>query len=392
MLDPTMALMYAMDDAVYAASLVRLGNEDGERPDFWLVLPAGIQHMLPQYMDVQSLCRTDSIMTNVLAREAWNIALKGTESPPLSKWPQYSSDDEFQSLRWSTNRRVALQCITLARVDPIVFSGRCLFPDVGVHFDRLCQHSKYVDIAVLLVESNSIDVDMEIALEHTCTNPLIVACAHMRLAVVQALLRKGATVNTTIAGVTPLIAASREGHAEIVQALVQARADVHKAAGNGVTPLIMASENGRLPVVQALLQAGADVDKAQDDGATPLIIASQYNHIPVMLALLRGGADANQTGADGHTLLYAASRDSNLPLIETLLQAGADVDKAADDGATPKKSWPAIIVIYLLCWHCCRVGLMWMKQRCYGICMGGVTRILCAAIRWARGRDATKIA
>ena len=52
MLDPTMALMYAMDDPVYAASLVRLGNEDGERPDFWLVLPAGVQALLPQYMDV----------------------------------------------------------------------------------------------------------------------------------------------------------------------------------------------------------------------------------------------------------------------------------------------------------------------------------------------------
>ena len=85
MLDPTMALMYAMDDAVYAASLVRLGNEDCERPDFWLVLPAGVQALLPQYMDVKSLCRTDSIMTNVLAREAWNIALKGTEFVALTK-------------------------------------------------------------------------------------------------------------------------------------------------------------------------------------------------------------------------------------------------------------------------------------------------------------------
>ena len=28
MLDPTMALMYAMDDAVYAASLVRLGSDE----------------------------------------------------------------------------------------------------------------------------------------------------------------------------------------------------------------------------------------------------------------------------------------------------------------------------------------------------------------------------
>ena len=93
--DPTMALIYAMDDPVYAASQVRLGNHDGELPDFWLVLPAGVQALLPQYMDVKSLCRTDSIMTNVLAREAWNIALRGTESVALSKWPRYSSLDKF---------------------------------------------------------------------------------------------------------------------------------------------------------------------------------------------------------------------------------------------------------------------------------------------------------
>ena len=95
MTDPTMALMYAMDDPVYAASLVRLGNEDGERPDFWLVLPAGVRSLLLQYMDVKSLWRTESIINNVLAREAWNMALRGTESVALSKWPRYSSLDKF---------------------------------------------------------------------------------------------------------------------------------------------------------------------------------------------------------------------------------------------------------------------------------------------------------
>ena len=85
MLDPTMALMYAMDDPVYAASQVRLGNEDGERPDFWLTLPDIARQLLVQYLDVKSLCRTDSIMTNVLAREAWYEALRGTPSVALSK-------------------------------------------------------------------------------------------------------------------------------------------------------------------------------------------------------------------------------------------------------------------------------------------------------------------
>ena len=162
MLDPTMALMYAMDDAVYAASLVRLGNHDGERPDFWLVLPAGVQSLLPQYMDVKSLCRTDSIMTNVLAREAWNIALKGTESVALSRWPRYSSVDRFKSLRWSMDRRVALKGIKLWKV---VARGGYVESDVGKQFVALCGLPKFVDIAVKLVESRSIALDMKMHCE-----------------------------------------------------------------------------------------------------------------------------------------------------------------------------------------------------------------------------------
>jgi hypothetical protein len=84
MIDPTMSPLYAMDDHVYMASQVRLGNEDGERPDFWLTLPDIARQLLVQYMDAKSLCRTDSIMTNVLAREAWNEALRGTPSVALS--------------------------------------------------------------------------------------------------------------------------------------------------------------------------------------------------------------------------------------------------------------------------------------------------------------------
>jgi hypothetical protein len=216
MLDPTMALMYAMDDAVYAASLVRLGNEDCERPDFWLVLPAGVQALLPQYMDVKSLCRTDSIMTNVLAREAWNIALKGSESVALGKWPRYSSLDKFKSLRWSMNHRVALEGVRLWKV---VYNGASV-TDVGKQFVALRTQSKFVDILVMLVESRSIDANMEICIGDYRSNPLCVA--------------------------------SEKGHVPVVQALLQAGADVDKAADDGCTPLYMASQQGHTDIVRLL--------------------------------------------------------------------------------------------------------------------------------------------
>jgi hypothetical protein len=67
MIDPTMAHMYAMVDVVYMASQVRLGNEEeGKRHDFWLVLPDIARQLLVQYLDVKTLCRTDSIMATSL--------------------------------------------------------------------------------------------------------------------------------------------------------------------------------------------------------------------------------------------------------------------------------------------------------------------------------------
>jgi ankyrin repeat protein len=333
MIDPTMAPMYAMDDAVYMASQVRLGNDDGERPDFWLVLPAGVQSILLQYMDVKSLCRTDSIMTNVLAREAWYAALKGTESVALSKWPRYSSLDKFKGLRWSMNRRVALEGVKIWKVVSPFGDVRT---DVGMQFSVLIEQQKFVDIAVMLVESKSIDVNMTITGGPFPISPLFIASQRGHLPVVQALLQGGAVVDKAMAhGATPLFLASGNGHVPVVQALLQAEADVSKAMDDGATPLFIASQEGHLPVVQTLLQAGADVDKAAGVGCTPLSIASQEGHVPVVQALLQAGADVDKDRDDGTTPVHIASDLGHLPVVQTLLQAGADVDKAADDGITP---------------------------------------------------------
>ena len=338
MLDPTMALMYAMDDAVYAASLVRLGNDDGERPDFWLVLPDIGRQLLMQYMDVKTMCRTDSIMTNVLAREAWYEALRGTPSVSLSKWPRYSSMDKFKSLRWSMNRRVALHGINLWKVKDN--NGRVI-TDVGQEFPGqqflvLLEQPKFVDIAVMLVKSRSIDANIEIPAGDVKLYPLYMASQEGHAPAVQALLQGGADVDKARDdGITPLFVASENSHVPAVQALLQGGADVDKAMDGGVTPLYMASQEGHVPVVQALLQGGADVDKAADSGATALFVASQNGHLPVVRALLQAVADVNKAQNDGCTPLYIASHDGHVLVVQALLQGGADVDKAEKDGCTP---------------------------------------------------------
>ena len=84
-----------------------------------------------------------------------------------------------------------------------------------------------------------------------------------------------------------LIWANQEGHATILEALLQAGADVDKAANNGCTALMVASKKGHGAIVEALLKAGADVDKAADSGTTALMMASKK--VMVLQALLKAG-------------------------------------------------------------------------------------------------------
>lgn len=63
-------------------------------------------------------------------------------------------------------------------------------------------------------------------------------------------------------GLTTLHWAAKEGHAAVVQALLEARASVEAADEDGMTPLQLAAIFNRLPVARCLVSAGAEAAKA----------------------------------------------------------------------------------------------------------------------------------
>ena len=103
-------------------------------------------------------------------------------------------------------------------------------------------------------------------------------------------------------GSTPLHAASREGHVEVVNILIQAGGDVNCKEKWGWTPLHEASYNGHVEVVKRLIRAGGDVNEQdEEDGSTPLHDASENGHVEVITALLAAGADKTTKNNKGQT-------------------------------------------------------------------------------------------
>jgi ankyrin repeat protein len=94
---------------------------------------------------------------------------------------------------------------------------------------------------------------------------------------------------------TALIAAAHLGHVEIVRALIAAEAPLDHVNNLGWTALIEAIVLGdggprHVAIVEALVEAGANIDLPDAKGTRPLRLAQQRNHRDIARILERAGA------------------------------------------------------------------------------------------------------
>ncbi|CAE7033649.1 KIDINS220 [Symbiodinium sp. CCMP2592] len=100
--------------------------------------------------------------------------------------------------------------------------------------------------------------------------------------------------------------ASRQGNVDLIQVLLEARADVDIRIRD-FTALMEASLCSRVDVVRVLLKAGADKDATDRDGTTALMLASMTGHAEIVHMLLKAGADRNLVSKDGATAMMEAT-------------------------------------------------------------------------------------
>ncbi|EKP06434.1 ankyrin repeat protein [Leptospira kirschneri str. 2008720114] len=129
-------------------------------------------------------------------------------------------------------------------------------------------------------------------------------------------------------GITSLSIALKYHRLEIVQVLIEYRADTNLVdQSTGFTPLIhsILENDFSLDMMFVLIRNGADLDRKDERGMSPLHHCVNEGKLEALRFLLERGADPNAQDRDGVTCIHLAKSSQGMSeFVELLLKYGAD--------------------------------------------------------------------
>ena len=125
--------------------------------------------------------------------------------------------------------------------------------------------------------------------------------------------------------------ASAVGDDAAVRKLLDDGVAANEASAGGITPLMVAAGNGKHSVVQLLIAAKVQVNAIDNNGETALMYGCKSRSRDTVLMLLKANADATMRTQGGSTALTnAATYFDDADLIRVFLERGAQVNSQTD--------------------------------------------------------------
>ncbi len=179
--------------------------------------------------------------------------------------------------------------------------------------------------AIILLKYNA-----DIRLENSKGNSaMIIGCQRNHSKVVNVLLEHepGSIQWHNKKGLTPLMAAAKNGNTTIAQILLSKlqypKEYINRMDNSGKSALMYACQNGHYKMVDMLITKGVDVNKWDENEYTPLILSCVHGHKEIVECLLKNGAKVDFSNIYGITPLMAACSKSWFDIAHLLIQAGA---------------------------------------------------------------------
>lgn len=167
--------------------------------------------------------------------------------------------------------------------------------------------------------------------------PLAEAARAGHLSAVECLLRVGAVPDGVVSeegvfDITPLMLAAKLGYQAILRTLLAAGADIKAkdkllGGGGGETALHYGAVGGNPEVMQALVEAGANVNAESSSGYTPLLLAIEKNKPQAVEALLKLGANPEVGPRHGSLPVQLATELGYKAILNILIRHDASLQK-----------------------------------------------------------------
>jgi ankyrin repeat protein len=131
----------------------------------------------------------------------------------------------------------------------------------------------------------------------------------------------------------PIRTAARKGHLDAVRVFIEAKADVNRG---DFPPVLGAANNGHTAIVRVLIEAKADLEKRDryPELYAAVHLAARKGHVDVLHLLVGAKADIDTAAIDGVTALHCAARRGQSDAVLAIVRMKVDVHAAAADGST----------------------------------------------------------
>ncbi|XP_064107872.1 ankyrin-3-like isoform X2 [Macrobrachium nipponense] len=242
----------------------------------------------------------------------------------------------FTGLLWAARNN------DTAMVNLLVEQGSVVYHSTGSGYTPLYYMAEYGNTeTVNMLLRNGAKVNTALLNGYT---PVLIAAERGYTAIVQSLLENNANPNVkSKKGATPILVAAQNGNTEIVRLLLERGADPNaksEVRGRPRThyrffPLYFAAKWGHLDMVNLLLEAKADVTYRTLYGETALITATAWNRGPTVARLLDASADPNVADKLKTGALHRAAYYGYTDILQILIEKGAVVDAQNFEGRTP---------------------------------------------------------